>query len=82
MDAERDYYTKLAQRLLSGDGPAPAFAQRAKSPLIEQISHARLFPLIFCITRYTLFFIGLSLKGHQAEICPKNGGQIKDIPSL
>jgi len=41
MDAERDYYTKLAQRLLSGDGPAPAFAQRAKSPLIEQISHAR-----------------------------------------
>jgi len=41
MDAERDYYSKLAQRLLSGDGPAPAFAQRAKSPLIEQISHAR-----------------------------------------
>jgi len=41
MDAERDYYTKLAQRLLSGDGSAPAFAQRAKSPLIEQISHAR-----------------------------------------
>jgi len=40
MDAERDYYSKLAQRLLSGDGPAPAFAQRAKSPLIEQISHA------------------------------------------
>jgi len=41
MDAERDYYTKLAQRLLSGDKSAPAFAQRAKSPLIEQISHAR-----------------------------------------
>jgi len=42
MDAERDYYSKLAQRLVSGDGPTPAAsAGRAKSPLIEQISQAR-----------------------------------------
>merc|ERR1711872_532065 len=42
MDAERDYYSKLAQRLVSGDGPTPAAASgRAKSPLIEQISQAR-----------------------------------------
>jgi len=45
MDAERDYYSKLALRLLSGDGPvlvAPsAPAGRAKSPLIDQITHAR-----------------------------------------
>jgi len=41
MDAERDYYSKLAQRLVSGDGPTPAAsAGRAKSPLIEQISQA------------------------------------------
>jgi len=40
MDAERDYYCKLAQRLVGGDAPA-APSQRAKSPLIEQISHAR-----------------------------------------
>jgi len=44
MDAERDYYSKLALRLLSGDGPvlvAPsAPAGRAKSPLIDQITHA------------------------------------------
>lgn len=43
MDAERDYYSKLAQRLISGDAPALAApcVGRAKSPLIEQISHAR-----------------------------------------
>jgi len=42
MDAERDYYTKLAQRLLGGDGvTTAAVTQRAKSPLIEQISNAR-----------------------------------------
>lgn len=42
MDAERDFYTKLAQRLVGGDCVAPiAASQRAKSPLIEQISHAR-----------------------------------------
>jgi len=41
MDAERDYYTKLAQRLLGGDGvTTAAVTQRAKSPLIEQISNA------------------------------------------
>jgi len=42
MDAERDYYSKLAQRLISGDAPALAApcVGRAKSPLIEQISHA------------------------------------------
>jgi len=41
MDAERDYYTKLAQRLLAGDGvTTAAVTQRAKSPLIEQISNA------------------------------------------
>lgn len=40
MDAERDYYTKLAQRLVSGDASIAPCA-RAKSPLIEQISHAR-----------------------------------------
>lgn len=42
MDAERDYYSKLAQRLVSA--PCPVLAApsgRAKSPLIEQISHAR-----------------------------------------
>lgn len=42
MDAERDYYTKLAQRLLDGDGvTTAAVTQRAKSPLIEQIANAR-----------------------------------------
>ena len=43
MDAERDYYCKLAQRLVGGEAPAAPAApsQRAKSPLIEQISHAR-----------------------------------------
>merc|ERR1712142_517314 len=43
MDAERGYYSKLAQRLISGDAPALAApcVGRAKSPLIEQISHAR-----------------------------------------
>jgi len=42
MDAERDYYCKLAQRLVGGEAPAAPAApsQRAKSPLIEQISHA------------------------------------------
>jgi len=40
MDAERDYYSKLAQRLTGGDAPAAA-SGRAKSPLIEQISQAR-----------------------------------------
>jgi len=41
MDAERDYYTKLAQRLLDGDGvTTAAVTQRAKSPLIEQIANA------------------------------------------
>jgi len=47
MDAERDYYSKLAQRLVSGDGPTPAAsAGRAKSPLIEQISQARLSAVV------------------------------------
>jgi len=40
MDAERDYYTKLAQRLLCGDAAPVAAVQRAQSPLIEQISQA------------------------------------------
>jgi len=40
MDAERDYYSKLAQRLIGGEAPA-AVSGRAKSPLIEQISQAR-----------------------------------------
>merc|ERR1712135_72436 len=40
MDAERDYYSKLAQRLTGGDAPVAA-SGRAKSPLIEQISQAR-----------------------------------------
>merc|ERR1712121_484970 len=40
MDAERDYYSKLAQRLVGGDAPVAA-ASRAKSPLIEQITQAR-----------------------------------------
>jgi len=44
MDAERDYYSKLAQRLVSGDVATQvqtAPCQRAKSPLIEQITSAR-----------------------------------------
>jgi len=42
MDAERDYYSKLAQRLVSVQCPVLAAPTgRAKSPLIEQISHAR-----------------------------------------
>merc|ERR1712121_334710 len=40
MDAERDYYSKLAQRLVGGDAPVAA-ASRAKSPLTEQITQAR-----------------------------------------
>ena len=43
MDAERDYYSKLAQRLTGGDAPVAA-SGRAKSPLIEQISQARYDP--------------------------------------